>query len=201
MTFILGLTGSIGMGKSTAAKIFTSLDVPVWDADGTVHLLYAPGGAAVSPVAAICPDALVDGGIDRNALKAWLAEDPDRYATLEAIVHPLVAQERQAFLSRHREADERLVVLDIPLLFESKSPHHCDAVLLVTTSAEEQRRRVMSRPGMTEALFQQILSRQMPDSEKRKRADFVIVTETLDQTTREIETLVRTLTTADRRPA
>lgn len=173
--FRLGLTGSIGMGKSTAAALFRDEGIPVWDADAAVHRLYAPGGAAVAPLAALCPAALRDGGIDRAALKDWIAADPGALARIEAVVHPLVAADRAAFLQAAR-AD--IVVLDIPLLFEKGSESEMDATLLVTAPPEVQRARVMARPGMTEAQFNAILARQMPDAEKRARATHII--ETLD---------------------
>ena len=136
MTRVLGLTGSIGMGKSTTAGFFRDAGVPVWDADATVHRLYAPGGAAVEPLARLCPTALQDGGIDRAALKDWIARDPSALRAIETIVHPLVATDRGAFLARHRQAGTPLVVVDIPLLFESGADSLCDATL--TVSAEDE---------------------------------------------------------------
>lgn len=171
--FRLGLTGSIGMGKSATARIFADQGVPVWDADAAVHRLYDKGGAAVAPVAALCPAASVDGGIDRIALRRWIAADPTAMQSLEAVVNPLVAADRQAFLAG-TETD--LVVLDIPLLFEKGSQAEMDATLLVTAPPDIQRARVLSRPGMTEAQFTDILSRQMPDREKRALADHIIET-------------------------
>lgn len=173
--FRLGLTGSIGMGKSTTAALFRDEGIPVWDADAAVHRLYAPGGAAVGPLAALCPAALREGGIDRAALKDWIAADPGALARIEAVVHPLVAADRAAFL---QAAKADIVVLDIPLLFEKGSESEMDATLLVTAPPEVQRARVMARPGMTEAQFNAILARQMPDAEKRARATHII--ETLD---------------------
>lgn len=173
MTLVLGLTGSIGMGKSTTAQMFRDAGVPVWDADATVHRLYAPGGAAVAPVAALVPAALAaDGGIDRAALRAALAADPGLIAALDAIVHPLVAQDRAAFL---QGAAAEIVVLDIPLLYEVGGAAHCDAVVVVSAPAEVQRERVLAR-GLSEAEFRVILGRQMPDAEKRARSDYVIET-------------------------
>ena len=161
------------MGKSATARIFLAEGVPVWDADAAVHRLYAPGGAAVGPVAALCPDALIEGGIDRAALKRWIAADPQAIARLEQVVHPLVAEDRARFLAA-TETD--IVVLDIPLLFEKGSEAEMDATLLVTAPPDVQRARVLARPGMTEAQFAQILSRQMPDRDKRARADHIIET-------------------------
>lgn len=178
MTFRLGLTGSIGMGKSTTAQMFRDLGHPVWDADQAVHRLYAAGGLAVGPVAAAFPTALCDGGIDRGALKTVLAADPGALARLEGIVHPLVAQDRQDFLARHVGAP--LVVLDIPLLFESASPPDLDGVAVVSTDLETQAARVLARPGMTGDTLAMILARQMPDADKRARADWIIPTDSLD---------------------
>ncbi|HSF62795.1 MAG TPA: dephospho-CoA kinase [Paracoccaceae bacterium] len=171
--FRLGLTGSIGMGKSTTAGFFRDAGVPVWDADAAVHRLYAPGGAAVAPLAAAFPLALREGGIDRIALKSAIAADPTALGRIESIVHPLVAADRAAFLGA---ATAPLVVLDIPLLFETGAEAQMDATLLVTAPPSVQRARVMARPGMTEAQFATILARQMPDREKRARADHIIET-------------------------
>ena len=173
--FRLGLTGSIGMGKSTTAGFFADLGVPVWDADAAVHRLYARDGAAVGPLAAIWPDAVLDGAIDRAALKAAIAADPGALARIEGIVHPLVAADRVAFAP---EADT--AVYDIPLLFEKGTEAQMDATLLVTAPASVQRARVMARPGMTEVMFAAILARQMPDREKRARATHIIETLGLD---------------------
>lgn len=178
--FLLGLTGSIGMGKSTTGRMFTARGHPLWDADAAVHRLYAQGGTAVAPVAAAFPTALKDGAIDRAALKAALAADPNGLKRLESIVHPLVAADRNDFIAQARESGARIVVLDIPLLFETGGEAYMDGVAVVSTDAETQRARVMARPGMTAETFDMILSRQMPDAEKRARADWVIPTDTLD---------------------
>ena len=175
--FRLGLTGSIGMGKSTTARLFAEEGIPVWDADAAVHRLYAPQGAAVAPIAALCPDALIDGGISRDRLKSWIARDPKALAAIESVVHPLVAADRASFLAG---TGSDIVVLDIPLLFEKGTEAEMDATLLVTAPAALQRARVMARPGMTEAQFTAILSRQMPDAEKRARATHIIETLSLD---------------------
>jgi dephospho-CoA kinase len=177
MTFRLGLTGSIGMGKSTTAAMFAAEGVPVWDADAAVQRFYAPGGAAVIPLATLCPEALVNRAIDRSALKAWIAADPTALAQIEAVVHPLVAADRDSFL---RDTTADIVVLDIPLLFEKATETALDATLLVTAPVALQRQRVLARPGMTEAQFKLILSRQMPDVEKRARATHIL--ETLSET-------------------
>lgn len=195
MSYILGLTGSIGMGKSTTARMFRDEGVPVWDADAAVHRLYAEGGAAVGPIWEACPEAITGGTVDRAALKAWIARDDTALARLEAIVHPLVAQDRAAFIASH--ADAPLVVLDIPLLFETGSTRDMDGVLVVSVDAREQRRRVLARDTMTEEMFQSILARQMPDAEKRARADFVIETHDMDSTRAEVRNLIEKLSEAD----
>lgn len=171
--FRLGLTGSIGMGKTATASLFRAEGVPVWDADAVVHRLYAPGGAAVGPLGALCPQSVHDGGIDREILKAWIAKEPDALGLIESVVHPLVAADRATFLEA---STSDIVVLDIPLLFEKGSQTEMDAVLLVTAPPEVQRARVLARPGMTVAQFDAILARQMPDREKRARADHIIET-------------------------
>ncbi|WP_430449853.1 dephospho-CoA kinase [Rhodophyticola sp.] len=192
MSFVLGLTGSIGMGKSTTARFFRDLGIPVWDADETVHRLYSKDGAAVSMIAELRPGAVRNGCVDRVHLKAWLAEDPAALSRIEAIVHPLVAADRAQFLEDH--AERPLVVLDIPLLFETGADLWVDGVLVVTAAPEVQRARVFERPGMTEDTFNTILSRQMPDAQKRARADYVIETKTLEQTRAAVETLVSQIT-------
>ena len=171
--FRLGLTGSIGMGKSATAALFRAQGVPVWDADATVHALYSPGGAAVAPLAALYPPALVSGGIDRAALKSWIAADPGALAAIERVVHPLVAADRAGF---GRGGDHDLVVFDIPLLFENGADAQMDATLLVTAPPDVQRARVLARPGMTPAHLETILARQMPDREKRARATHILET-------------------------
>ncbi len=192
MTVRLGLTGSIGMGKSTTAQMFRDLGVPVWDADATVHRLYAAGGAAIGPVSSLVPDAIRDGAIDRDRLKSALKTDPDLLNRLESVVHPLVAADRARFIAEHANAP--LIVLDIPLLFETGGAAAVDAVAVVTTDADTQKSRVMARPGMTQTLFDQIMSRQTPDAEKRARADHLIETNTLENTRARVAELVQQLT-------
>lgn len=187
MTFRLGLTGSIGMGKSTTAGFFADAGLPVWDADAAVHRLYATGGAAVAPLALLYPAALTAGGIDRAALKAWIATDPTALSRIEAIVHPLVAADRQSFVSTIT-AD--ITVLDIPLLFENGTEADLDATLLVTAPASVQRARVLARPGMTPAQFATILARQMPDADKRARATHIVETLSLDATRAYVTALI-----------
>ena len=198
---VLGLTGSIGMGKSTTAAMFEAEGVPVWSADAAVHRLYAAGGAAVDPVEAAFPEVKVDGAIDRNRLATLLGDDPAGFARLEAIVHPLVSADRQAFLDRARAAGAEVVVLDVPLLFEGEGHRQADAVVVVTADAEVQRARVLARPGMTEERFAALLSRQMPDADKRARAHFVIDTgHGLETARQEVRRILATVRDPDFRP-
>lgn len=173
---IVGLTGSIGMGKSTVAAMFAEEGAPGFDSDAAVHQLYAPGGAAVDPVEAAFPGVVKDGAVDRLALSARVVGDAEAIKRLEAIVHPLVREAQMRFLQGQREAGTRVVILDIPLLFEGGGDRLVDKTVVVSAPADVQRARVLTRPGMTEAKFEAILSRQMPDLEKRARADFVIDT-------------------------
>ena len=173
---VLGLTGSIGMGKSTTAALFADEGALVWDADAAVSDLYAPGGAAVAAVAAAFPGVTGPHGVEREALRRALSEDPDGYARLEAIVHPLVRAHRADRLDRARASGARLAVLDIPLLIETGGEAETDAVVVATAPPEIQAERVLARPGMTPARFAEILARQTPDAEKRARADFIVET-------------------------
>jgi len=177
--FLLGLTGSIGMGKSTTAAMFAKAGAAVWDADAAVHRLYAPGGAAVAAIAALAPGAVAGGGVDRTALRAALAGDPGLLARLEAAVHPLVALDRAEFVAAAAREERAVVVLDIPLLFETGAERQMDATAVVSVPPGIQRARVLARPGMTAAHLDAILARQMPDAEKRRRATWVIDTTTL----------------------
>jgi dephospho-CoA kinase len=188
--FVLGLTGSIGMGKSTVAQMFRDEGIPVWDADGAVHRLYAKGGAGVAQIAALRPEAVHDGEVSRPALRAWIAEDPTALARIEKAVHPLVAADRADFLAGADAADEPLVVLDIPLLFETGGERLVDAVLVVTAPAELQRERVLARPGITEADFERLLAKQMSDAEKRARADYIVQSIELEPTRQSVQALI-----------
>lgn len=180
---LIGLTGSIGMGKSTVAKMFAEAGAPVFDSDAAVHALYARGGAAVAPMSAAFPGVEKDGAIDRQALSAHVLSDPGAIKTIEAIVHPLVGQAQAAFLQQHRDAGTAAVVLDIPLLFEGGRSKFVDKIVVVSAPADAQRERVLARPGMTAEKLDYILSRQVPDAEKRARADVVIDTGcSLDET-------------------
>lgn len=174
---ILGLTGSIGMGKSTAASMLRRMGVPVHDADATVHALFGPGGKAIAAVAAAFPGVLgADGAIDRKALGAKVFGDDAALKRLEAIVHPLVRAAERDFLARQRRRRTRLVVLDIPLLFETQGERRCDVVAVVSAPAFLQAARVLARPGMTRQRLDAVLAKQMPDGDKRRRADVVIPT-------------------------
>jgi dephospho-CoA kinase len=173
---VVGLTGSIGMGKSNAAQGLRRLGVPVHDADGAVHALMSPGGRAVRKVAEIFPQALAGNRIDRKILGDLVFGDTPALRRLEAIIHPLVRQSSRAFLAAARRRRARIAVLDIPLLYESGGEKSVDAVIVVSAPKQIQRQRVMARPGMTEEKFRAIVARQIPDAEKRRRADYVVLT-------------------------
>lgn len=188
---VVGLTGSIGMGKSTVLAMFADAGAAVWSADAAVHRLYEKGGAAVAPVAAEFPEAAKEGAIERGRLAALVLGAPDRLKKLESIVHPLVGADRAAFLDAARARGEKLAVLDIPLLFETGAAKAFDAVAVVSAPYETQRARVLARPGMTAEKFEAILAQQTPDAEKRARADYVIRTDlSLDATRREVEAAI-----------
>jgi dephospho-CoA kinase len=191
MTFVLGLTGSIGMGKTTTANMFREAGVAVHDADATVHALYR--GAAVPLVEAAFPGVSADGAIDRARLSALVLDRPDAMARLESIIHPLVRQAERDFLERCRHDRVPVAVLDIPLLFET-GHKRCDATIVVTAPADVQRARVLARPGMTEARFAAILARQMPDAQKRRRAHFIVDTsQGLLSARRQVQSILRAI--------
>jgi dephospho-CoA kinase len=171
---ILGLTGSIGMGKSTTAKLFAEAGVPVYDADAAVHILYE--GQAAPAIEAAFPGATVDGKVDRNRLSARVVHDPAAIKRLVAIVHPMLGASRQKFLHDAEQSGAPVAVVDVPLLFETGGENRVDAVVVVTTTPEIQRQRILARPNMTDEKLDAILARQMPDAEKRKRANFVVDT-------------------------
>jgi len=173
---VIGLTGSIGMGKTTAARALVRMGLAVHDSDAAVHKLFAYGGSAVGPVGEAFPDAIRDGRVDRTILGKLVFNNPGALGRLEAIVHPLVRRESRAFLRRCAARRESLAVLDVPLLFEVKRESDCDLVILVTAPAFVQAQRVLRRPGMTEQRLADIRSRQMQDAEKRRRADFIVQT-------------------------
>ena len=172
--FILGLTGSIGMGKSATAKMFAAEGVPVHDADAVVHALY--DGEATPAIEAAFPGTTANGKVDRDKLGKHVFGDAVAIARLEAIVHPLVAKARDKFLSQAERSGAKVAVLDIPLLYETKGDARCDAVVVVSAPADVQRQRAFERPGMTEQKLKTILAKQMPDAEKRRRADFIVDT-------------------------
>lgn len=187
MTYKLGLTGSIGMGKSTTAKMFADEGVPVWDADAVVHRLYARNGAASQLVLRLYPDVIVDGAIARHLLRQKIAVDPAVLDAIQAIVHPLVAADRAAFLLVNPAP---IAVLDIPLLFETNAQAQCDGIVVVTAPANVQRQRVLDRGQMTAAEFDMILSRQMPDAEKKRRATWVIETVSFDVARKAVQAIL-----------
>jgi dephospho-CoA kinase len=189
----LGLTGSIGMGKSTVAKMFADEGVPVFDADAAVHRLQGPEGVLVEDIEAHFPGTTSSEGVNRGALAERVLGEPEALRRLEALVHPAVAREREMFLADHSAGP--LVVLDIPLLFEAGGSDKVDKIAVVSAPAEVQRERVLARPGMTPEKFERILARQLPDAEKRARADFVIPTGgSLEETRRAVRRILACLT-------
>jgi len=194
---VLGLTGSIGMGKSTTAKMFADEGVPVHDADATVHALYA--GRSAPLIEKAFPGTVIDGVVDRAELGKQVVGNPDAMKRLEAIVHPLVREEEIAFLEKNRSENRPLVVLDIPLLYETGGDKRVDRVVVVTAPAAVQRQRVMGRPGMTEERFEALLARQTPDAEKRRRADFLVDTSLgMEAARAKVGNIVAVLTAMDR---
>jgi dephospho-CoA kinase len=191
---VIGLTGSIGMGKSTTAKMFAAEGAAVYDADAAVHALYAPGGAAVAPIEAAFPGVVVDGAVDRARLSRAVVGDAEAMARLERIVHPLVRAAQVAFLQAQQARGADFVVLDIPLLLEGGGDRHVDAVVVASAPADVQRARVLARDDMTEAKLDAILAKQMPDAEKRARAHFVIETgEGLESARRQVRAVLDAL--------
>ena len=187
MTWLLGLTGSIGMGKSTTAQIFRDQGIPVWDADDCVHKLYALGGAAVAPIGELIPDAIVNGSVSREVLKSRISSDRSLLGLIEKIVHPLLAKDREDF----KKTVSDILVFDIPLLFETGAEAWLDSVLVVSAPEALQKERVLSRPGMTQEQFEFILSRQMSDKQKRSKADHIIETLSLEQTREDVTKLIK----------
>ena len=188
---LIGLTGSIGMGKSTTAAMFADLGFPVWDADAAVQRLYGPGGAAVDPLSELVPDAIVDGAVSKAALKEAIKKSPDLLLKIESLVHPLVKQDRRDFAAAHQ--DREMIVFDVPLLFETGAHKKVDHVVVVSTTAEKQKERVLARGTMDEATFNMIMRKQTPDAEKRAQADTVIDTATLDGARQQVHDLIERL--------
>ena len=190
--YIIGLTGSIGMGKSTVAQMFVDENVPLFDADAAVHQLQGPGGALVGAIEAMFPGSTNSMGVDRQKLGAAVLGDPEALKRLERLIHPAVGKMRQEFLEQNR--DRPMILFDIPLLFEKSGADGVDHIVVVSASAEDQRARVLASPGMTEERFEQIKALQMPDAEKRKRADSVIDTSlSRAETRRQVQKLVQKL--------
>ncbi len=191
----IGLTGSIGMGKSTTAKMFAGEGVPVHDADATVHALYS--GRAAPLIEAAFPGTVSDGKVDRTLLSPHVLGKPEAMKKLEAIVHPLVREEEQLFLQRAQADHRRIVMLDIPLLFETGGEARVDVVVVVTSDADVQRERVLARPGMSEDRFEAILAKQMPDAEKRRRAHFLVDTgRGMEAAKRQVRAILKALAAA-----
>ena len=188
MSFRLGLTGSIGMGKSTTAGFFEKAGCAVWDADAAVHRLYAKGGKAVDPIRSLFPKAVIQDEVSRSMLKEELAKTPAGFEQLEKIVHPLVAKDRAAFI---QNAAADILVFDIPLLFETGGHRSMDAVVCVSISAEKQKQRVLDRNTMTAEQFEQILARQMPITEKLEKADYVVTTDTLEHAKEQVHNIIQ----------
>ncbi|MDW3180520.1 dephospho-CoA kinase [Roseobacter sp.] len=188
MMFRLGLTGSIGMGKTTTAQMFVDEGCALWDADAAVHRLYAKGGAAVAPIREIFPGAIQEGAISRDALRRIISADPDALQKIEAIVHPLVAADRAEFIET---ADAEIIVFDIPLLFETGGDAQMDAVACVSIPPEIQEQRVLARGTMTRADVEKIRAKQMPNAEKCARSDFVIITDTVEHARAQVQDVVR----------
>ena len=173
-SYVIGLTGSIGMGKTQTARLFAEQGVPVHDADAAIHRLYAKGGTGAEKIATAFPGAVKDGAVDRAALSMLATGDPQKIALLESLMHPLVAQDRDQFL---KETTADIVVLDIPLLFETGAEKSLDAVVVASAPSEMQRARVLARPGMTEEKFAALHARQLPDAQKRAQAHYVVMTD------------------------
>ncbi|WP_300012182.1 dephospho-CoA kinase [uncultured Roseobacter sp.] len=188
MMFRLGLTGSIGMGKTTTAQMFVEEGCALWDADAAVHRLYAEGGAAVGPIRKIFPDAIQDDAVSRDALRRIVGADPNALPKIEAIVHPLVAADRAEFI---QTSDAEIIVFDIPLLFETGGDAQMDAIACVSIPPEIQEQRVLARGTMTHADFEKIRAKQMPNAEKCARSDFVIVTDTVEHARAQVQDVVR----------
>jgi dephospho-CoA kinase len=191
---VAGLTGSIAMGKSETARMFAALGVPVFDADATVHEMYARGGAAVSAIGTRFPQAVVDGVVDRQRLAELVLKNHEALKTLESIVHPLVREAEIEFIRRCRAENRPLVILDIPLLFETGRQRDVDRIIVVSAPADMQRERALARPGMTLEKFAAVLARQVPDTERRRQAHFIVdSSQGLDHASAQVKAIVAKL--------
>ncbi|MEO0486771.1 MAG: dephospho-CoA kinase [Pseudomonadota bacterium] len=190
MTVLLGLTGSIGMGKSTAARLFQAEGCPVWDADACVHRLYGPAAPGTDRIRVLAPTAVTDAGVDRSALRDLIAEEPTLLKDIETAIHPLVAADRAAFIAQHSDP---CLVFEIPLLYETNAQAALTAVAVVSTFPEVQRDRVLARPGMTEETLKMITAKQMSDAEKRARADYIIDSTTMNTATADVKRILADL--------
>jgi dephospho-CoA kinase len=190
----LGLTGSIGMGKSTTALMFKELGYPVFDADAAVHDLYARGGLAVPLIRSVFPDAIKAGAVNRAVLGQHMRADPLNLQVLESFIHPMVAQRRADFIEKAKANRADIIIFDVPLLFETNGQERMDAVIVVTAPLDVQKQRVMARAGMSDDLFQKLLSRQIPDSEKRARADYLVFTDKgIDFARKQVEDILKSV--------
>jgi len=192
-TVLLGLTGSIGMGKSTTAAMFLKLGIPVWDADSTVHKLYAKNGAAVRFFKQEFPSSVLNGEVSRAILKNLIKEDINNLKKIEKIVHPLVAKDRLAFIENFKKYNTPLIVLDIPLLFETGFYKLVDYIAVVTVDYTTQKKRVLDRESMTEEMFTQILNKQLSNEEKKRKADFIILTKTIEDAENKVQEIIAQL--------
>ncbi len=191
---VIGLTGSIGMGKTTTAQMFREAGCPVFDADAAVHELYDQGGAAVPLINSVFPDAVKDGAVDRKVLGGHMRADPLNLQVLESFIHPMVAEKRAAFFNKAQDDGADIVVLDVPLLFETGGHKLVHKVIVVTAPYAVQRERVLARPGMSEDMFETLLARQTPDAEKRQSADFLIFTHKgLDAAREQVQDILNTI--------
>lgn len=192
-TFILGLTGSIGMGKTTTAEMFRDLSIAVWDADAAVHELYTSDKETIEKISDIIPECVTNTGVDRSLLRTLLQSDKELFPKLESVVHPAIKEHRLAFIEACNKSNQKLAVVDIPLLYETNADEWLDAVLVVSIDKKTQRERVMSRSGMDEKTFNFISSKQLPDNIKRKKADYVIETKSVTYVEDQVQQLVKNL--------
>ena len=191
---LVGLTGSIGMGKSTTTAMFADEGIPVWDADAAVHTLYGPGGKGAEAIATLVPDAVGDAGVDRGILRAAIMADGALLKKVEALIHPLVGEDRATFIAKARADGHPIAICDIPLLFETGGNRAFDKTVVVTAPADVQRARVLERPGMNEAAFEAILAKQVPDAEKRRQADYIVDTsQGLDAARAQVRAIIQDL--------